>query len=90
MTQIAENLLLINRTWVDAQVFLPLEAVDVDESEPMAANALLLDHTIIYPDHFPATRERLLALGLDVCCVEMTELAKAEGGVTCCSLLLTA
>jgi len=90
VTQIAENLLLVNRAWVETQVFLPLESIDVDEAEPLAANALLLDGTVVYPDQFPATRESLLSLGLSVCAVGMSELAKAEGGVTCCSLLLVA
>jgi N-dimethylarginine dimethylaminohydrolase len=43
---------------------------------------------VIYPAHFPRTRARLEGHGLHVSPVVMTELAKAEAGVTCCSLLL--
>jgi dimethylargininase len=88
VTQVAENTLLINRAWVDEKLFLPLKVIDVDPSEPMAANVLLVDDTVVYADHFPATQARLTSLGLSVHTLDMTELAKAEGAVTCCSVLL--
>ena len=43
---------------------------------------------MIYPAAYPRTRERLEALGIAVAGVDVSELAKAEGGVTCCSLIL--
>jgi N-dimethylarginine dimethylaminohydrolase len=43
---------------------------------------------VIHPAHHRRTRARLEAEGLRVEPVAMTELAKAEAGVTCCSLLL--
>jgi dimethylargininase len=60
----------------------------VDPAEPFAANALLVDGTVIYPAEHVRTRARLEAAGLKVRPVPAGELAKAEGGVTCCSLLL--
>ena len=64
--------------------------IDVDPAEPFAANALLVGDTVIYPAAYSATCRRLLQRGLSVQTVDVSELAKAEGGVTCCSLLLTA
>jgi len=43
---------------------------------------------VIHPAHFPRTRARLEAEGLRVAPVAMSELAKAEAGVTCCSLIV--
>ena len=37
---------------------------------------------------FPRTADRVEALGLRVELVEASELAKAEGAVTCCSLII--
>ena len=45
---------------------------------------------VIYPKSFPRTRERLAGRGLEVLSVDMSETEKAEGGVTCCSLLFQA
>lgn len=87
VTQVAAGTLLINRRWVDAEPFARLELIDVDPTEPFAANALLVGESIVYPTAYPLTRLRLLQHGLDVRGVDMSELAKAEGGVSCCSLI---
>ncbi len=88
VTLVADDLVLINPEWVDADRFQPLRTIDVDPSEPYAANALLIDSTVVYPAEHVRTRARLEAAGLTVHPVPAGELAKAEGGVTCCSLLL--
>lgn len=82
--------LLINPAWVNPAVFGAMPMVEVDPSESPAANALLLDGNLIYPAAFPRTRERLRALGVRVHGVDLSELAKAEGAVTCCSLIFEA
>ena len=59
----------------------------IDPEEPYAANALALADVVIYPATFPRTRERLERRGLRVRPVDVDELQKAEGAVTCCSLI---
>lgn len=88
VTRVADGLLLLNPDWVDRAVFHGYRAVDVDPAEPHAANALALGGTVVHPMHFPLTGARLEAEGLRVEPLEMTEMAKAEAGVTCCSLIL--
>lgn len=87
VTQVAANTLLINRNFVDPGIFSGMKLIDVDPSEPLAGNALLVGQTVVYPTDFPATRKRLEGQGVEVRTVDMSELAKAEGGVTCCSLI---
>jgi len=87
VTQVAEDMLLINREWVDGRIFQGLKLIDVDPEEPLAANALLVGGTVIYPADYPRTRRRLEEAGISVQTVDVSELAKAEGGVTCCSLI---
>ena len=81
--------LLINRDWVDASYFEGLELIDVDPAEPAAANVLRVGGHVMCADEHPRTRRRLEALGLVTVPVPAAELAKAEGGVTCCSVLVT-
>ena len=88
VTRVADRLLLLNPDWVDPGKFPGHRAVAVDPAEPHAANALALGGSVVHPEHHPRTRARLEAEGLRVEPVTMTELAKAEAGVTCCSLLL--
>jgi dimethylargininase len=42
------------------------------------------------PASFPRTRQRLLDAGFHVTAVDVSELQKAEGAVTCCSLVFRA
>jgi len=84
ITRVSRDALLVNRDWIDAAPFAGWTLIDVEE--PFGANALLIGETLIYPDAFPRTRGKLAHL--DVRTVDASELAKAEGGVTCCSLLL--
>ena len=88
VTQVAEKTLLINPDMIGKEHFPGYDFIEVDPSEPDAANALLIDSTIIYPSAFPKTRERLQRLGQPIVTVEADEVAKAEGGVTCCSLIV--
>jgi dimethylargininase len=88
VTQVGMDRLLINRAWVDTGEFVGMEMIDVAQEEPMGANALMIGEVVIYPSAYERTRARLEAHDITVKAVDVTELAKAEGGVTCCSLIL--
>lgn len=87
VTAVAPDTVLINREWVSADAFAGLSLVDIDPEEPRAANALALGDVVLYPTAFPRTRERLESRGLRVQPIDVDELQKAEGAVTCCSLI---
>jgi dimethylargininase len=89
-TRVATDAVLANPAWVDPQSFGGVKIVEIEASEPHAANALLIEDTIIYAASFPRTQARLAVLGIPVLNVEADELAKAEGAVTCCSLVFEA
>lgn len=88
VTRVDEKTLLINKNWVNAKHFEKFGRIEVDPSEPYAANCLPIGDSILYPTAFPKTRAKLEARGYQVVSVEVDELAKAEGAVTCCSLIL--
>lgn len=87
VTRVAADTLLIDRKRVDAAAFAGWQLIDIDPSEAFAANALLIGDTVVYPAEFPKTRARLENAGMRVRAVAAGEIAKAEGGVTCCSLV---
>lgn len=89
VTVASDGTLLINRQWVPANAFSDFALIDVHPTEPFAANALRVGDDVIYPSAFPGTCERLEDRGIRVRKVDVGELAKAEGGVTCCSLIFT-
>lgn len=90
VTQVSEDTLLVNPQWVSKGDFPGMQFIEVDPSEPYAANAVLVDGAIIYPSSFPKTRAKLEKVGINLLAVDADELAKAEGAVTCCSLIFEA
>jgi dimethylargininase len=88
ITDVAEAVVLVNPAWMDVSRLDGVEVVEVDRAEPFAANALRIGDAVLYPDAFPRTRARLEARGIRVVTVDVSELAKAEAGVTCCSLIV--
>jgi dimethylargininase len=87
VTEVAPDAVLVNPAWVDARTFGAARVIEVDPDEPYAANGLLVGRALIYPDSFPKTRARLESAGIDVRAIDVSELQKAEGAVTCCSLV---
>jgi dimethylargininase len=89
VTRIGPRSLVINPGWVDPSIFPSWTLVIVDPGEPFAANALWWSDTVIYPEEHPLTKARIEGAGVQVLTVPAGELAKAEGGVTCCSLIIS-
>ncbi|MGA3201746.1 MAG: arginine deiminase family protein [Bryobacteraceae bacterium] len=79
--------ILANRQWIDANQFQDFEIIDVAHDEPSAADVLPLGNTLLVPSNFIQTRKILEAAGIAVRPIDVSELQKAEAGVTCMSLL---
>lgn len=89
VTQVADGRLLLQPEWVDADAFADFDIIEVDPGEAHAANALRIGEGLVYPASFPRTRERLRKAGIAVTMVDVSELQKAEGATTCCSLIFS-
>ncbi|MEO8621970.1 MAG: arginine deiminase family protein [bacterium] len=87
---VAADVVLMNPTWVAASAFPGCETIAIDASEPAAANALRIVDTLVYSSQYPRTCDTLVRRGLHVAALDYSELAKAEGAVTCCSLVFDA
>lgn len=88
VTEAAPGVLLLNRDLIDSSPFAGHALIDVHPSEPMAANVLRIGDTCLVASAFPHTRERLEQRGIRTTPVDASELAKAEGALTCCSLIV--
>jgi dimethylargininase len=90
VTAIGDDTILVNPAWVEPGLFSGARAIEIDPAEPLAANALRIGDRLIYPATCPRTAEKLGRLGFDLELVDLSELSKAEGAVTCCSLVFGA
>jgi dimethylargininase len=87
-TAAADDLVVVNPAWVEPSLFAPLRHIAVHPAEPFAANVLRLGDSVLVPADAPRTADRLRGAGIRIAPVDMSELAKAEGGLTCCSILV--
>ena len=89
VTALGDNLLLANPAWLDTRAFEGFELIDVDPNEADGSQCAasgrphhLSDR--VSTDGASAWRREDCALEL----VDASELAKAEGAVTCCCVLI--
>jgi dimethylargininase len=87
---VGRNSILVNREWVDVTRLAGFELIDAPESEPGAANGLSIRDVVIVPSAFPQTIALLKARRFTVKAIDVSEFQKAEGGVTCKSIIFNA
>jgi dimethylargininase len=87
VTAASDSLLLLNPAFVDPAGFAGVQIIETHPAEPSAANLLRLHNCVVMDAAYPRTAERLRARAVSVHTVDLSELAKAEGAVTCCSLI---
>ena len=88
VTALDDETVLLNPEWVDPVLFSAYNVVETHSDEPFGANVVRVGKQLLYGDGYPKTQAKIEALGYSVTNVDMSELAKAEGAVTCCSLLM--
>lgn len=89
-TALPDGRLLVNPAWIDIADVADFDLVSIPAVEPFAANTLPIGDAIVMPAEHPQTADLLSRRGWRSVCIELSELLKAEGGVTCLSLLLAA
>jgi dimethylargininase len=85
---LGDGMVLAHRPWVDAEAFAGLRVIDAPDAE--AVNVLRIGDTVLVAEGFPRTAAAIEGLGLRVRALDNSELRKAEGALTCCSLLFDA
>lgn len=86
VNHVGPDTLLITEQFADHDAFSGYEKIVLDPREEYAGNTLLISDTLITPAGFPDTRKKLLALGLPLVELEVSEAQKMDGGLTCLSL----
>ena len=86
-TALSDRLLVLNADLIDGRRFGGIDWIEADAGEPQGANVVRAGAAILCPESAPGTRARIEARGFTVQSVSASELAKAEAGLTCCSLI---
>jgi dimethylargininase len=88
VTALDDEHLLCNPDWIDAHPFDGFEMVAIDPAEPYAGNVVRIGGQILSASAHARTIAALRGRGYRVSAVDVSELAKAEAGVTCCSVIV--
>jgi dimethylargininase len=87
---LGDDAVLVHRPWIDTGALAGMRLIDAPASEEHGVNVLLVQNVVIVANGFPETAARIEALGRKVRIVDNSELRKAEGALTCCSLIFDA
>jgi dimethylargininase len=86
VTEIAPNTLLLTKLLADHPAFMGYKKVVTPEDEEYAANALLINGTVLTPVGFPKTHKLMQEAGCRLLKLDMSEYRKMDGALTCLSL----
>ena len=90
VTVLGDGAILANPRWIDLAPFAGYRVIPVAEGEPFAANSLTMGDSLLYPAEHLQTAEVLRSEGFAPVLLPISELAKAEAGLTCLSLVFSA
>jgi dimethylargininase len=82
----AGNILLVCEDFAKREEIKDYQKILIPPGEEYAANTLWVNGTLITPAGYPATRKLLDALGMPVIELDVSEVCKMDGGLTCMSL----
>ena len=87
-TFIPPDTLVANCEWIDRALFRRVRIIETDRREPAAGNTLTLGGCTLVSASAPRTAEKLRRAGVNTRSLDISELEKAEAGLTCMSLVL--
>jgi dimethylargininase len=85
---IGKNTLLVTNALADHPGFARYNKILLDPDEEYAANTLWVNDTLLTPKGFPKTYAKLTHLGIRIIELDVSEVQKMDGGLTCMSLRL--
>jgi dimethylargininase len=83
---VSDDTVLASRALFDSSAF-DCKVIDVPAEESAAADVLRIGNTVLIPASFPRTARLLEKSGFQIEALDVSELQKAEAGVTCMSLV---
>jgi len=89
VTTLDEETLLLNPSWIDAGALPRIRRLVVPAEEESGANALVVNAVVHLSAQWPRTREMVEKAGFRVTTLDISEFEKAEGALTCSSLIFS-
>ena len=87
VSYLGNNILILNPERVDCSAFKNFQLIEVAEKDSYAANCLAMGNLIFMPTGFSMIRKKIFQKGFKTIELDMSEFEKADGGVTCLSII---
>lgn len=87
VTYLGRDVVIVNRRYASSEALAGLEKIVVPEDEAYAADTLTIDNTVLMPASCPKVHELVRQAGFDVVALDMSEIEKCDGAMTCLSVL---
>lgn len=88
-TYLNRGTILANPSWANLAPLRDFEIVETFPTEQWGANSLSVGDSVLLPASAPRTADILRGRGFDVVTVDISELEKAEAGLTCMSIIFS-
>ena len=86
VNHLGQNRILVTREFKNHKALGAYDKIIVNRQEEYAANTLWINDYLLTPRGFPKTREKLSCLGLEMIELDVSEMQKMDGGLTCLSI----
>jgi dimethylargininase len=83
---VGKNSILVTQDFAYQEALNGYNKIIVDQEEEHSANTLWLNDHLLMPGGFPNTKTKLESLGLPIIELDVTEMQKMDGGLTCLSI----
>ena len=83
---IGRNSILVTPDFAYHKALNGYSKIIVDQKEEYSANTLWLNNHLLLPGGFPNTKTKLESLGLPIIELDVSEMQKMDGGLTCLSI----
>jgi len=83
---VGKNTLIVTRDFANHEALKAYDKIIVNRKEEYAANVLWINDYLIVPGGFPDTKAKLKALDVKIIELDVSEMQKMDGGLTCLSL----
>ena len=83
---VGKNSILVTEDFAGHEALRAYDIIIISSAEEYAANTLWINDVLLTPKGFPATRAKLDTLGLEIIEMDVSEVRKMDGGLTCLSL----
>jgi len=83
---IGKETLLATRDFARRDEFKSFNIIPLTQEEAYAANTLLVNDCLLMPSGFPSVKDKLKPVGFEIIELDVSEVRKMDGGLTCMSL----